>query len=317
MHSAAIDSSFRIVRTSKVIAQLLTRGTRIAADLTQLAAQLCALAEQAYNRRDLDTVKEAAAILASLPDPRAQSAGLWFQSIADKREGKLELAHSTLARLIEDAQAAPRFRARAFQTLGTIYHERGELERASELYSESACFIRRETPRDLFTQMQGLTLLSAALINKGEPLAALRTLAQVEPIIHTIGDPLQTAIYCNNVAVALAGVKRIDEARQYSRLALASPYAEHYSEWLETAAEIEQAKSADLNPQFIAQPLPVAAPVKSKCHYIMTFARLICPDVGTLENEIISVSSDRKPTNPITFRLARSNPIRAPACFYL
>jgi len=51
-------------------------------------------------------------------------------------------------------------------------------------------------------------------------------------------------MWCNNVAVDLAELGRIEEARRFAAFAVSSPYARAYPEWLETAQEIKQAREA-------------------------------------------------------------------------
>jgi hypothetical protein len=227
-----------------MIKELLARGIAHAADskqgFIQLARNLTAIAETAYTRRDLHTLKEASDLLIALPVPRAQNVGIWYLSTVQRWERQFTEAAGNLEKLLADPDGAPGLRARAFQALGAIQHVSGSFDLARQLYIESARYIRRESPRDAVIFADSVILHSLLLSNEGDSRQALRELLSIQNIIEVTSNPLLQPTYYNNIAVELLQLGKVSEARHYSQVACQSPLAFAYPEWKETALEIEQ-----------------------------------------------------------------------------
>jgi tetratricopeptide (TPR) repeat protein len=242
--SAKQVNNLFMVKSSNLIKELVARGIGHAADsqqgLAQLAHTVVAVAEHAYIRRDVHTLKESSDLLLALPVTQAQRAGLWYRAALSKWEGRLSEASNDLKELFSDQRTAPRFRARALQVLGRIHHLEGDLGAARQLYLESAKYIKHESPHDAYIFVDSVFLHSVVQGEEGDSRQALRELLSIEPIINILRHPLLTANYFNNVAVELLELGRVSEASRYSRVACASPLAYAYPVYNETALQIRQ-----------------------------------------------------------------------------
>lgn len=257
-----------MVKSSKLIKELLTRSIVHAADyqqdLIQLVRRVSAIAEVAYTRRDFHTVKEVSGLLIALPLPQARSTGLWYQAICKRREGWLTEAVQNLEELLVNRHAKPIFKARALQTLGAIQEDIGYLDVARQLYTESAQYIRRESPEDAYTFANSAILHSVTRSNEDDSQQALSELLNIESLVKIIRDPLLTATYCNNIAVELLVLGQVSEASSYSRAACLSPLAFAYPEWKETALEIEQQTAKKNTVALAVSPEPQKRSVRPK-----------------------------------------------------
>jgi hypothetical protein len=75
---------------------------------------------------------------------------------------------------------------------------------------------------------------------EGDHEGALRHLENLQPLVRLLAphQPLISYIYINSLAVELSEVGRLGEAQRLSEIAVRSPYAHAYPEWLETYDEI-------------------------------------------------------------------------------
>ncbi|HVF91258.1 MAG TPA: hypothetical protein VNH22_14420 [Blastocatellia bacterium] len=312
MTSAEQGNSLFIVRSSKLIKELLTRGIAHAADsqqyFTQLTHRLISASEFAYSRQDFEGIKQASSLLVALPLPQAQSAGLWYQAISDYKAGKTAQAAATLDGLVNRPEAAPRFRARALQSLGTIHYWSGDAESARLLYMESARYIRGSAPLDAYTFAQALILHSYSRGLDGESRQAVKELLSLEKLVKTIGEPLLTATYCNNIAVELLELGHVNEAAFYSRVACLSPFVNAHTEWKDTALEIDQHSASKAVVAVAVSPEPRKRPAQPK--YLLVVLRF-SPCVRLAQPKRLRQRVSCK--NPTSARVASVARIRAPS----
>jgi tetratricopeptide (TPR) repeat protein len=298
--------------SSGLLVELLTRGIGHAADsqqgFVQLARKLLAIAETAYTCRDFATVKEASELLMALPVARAQSAGLWYQSVVTSLEGQPAAAFQSLRELIADPHAAPRFRGRAFQTIGVIHEDNGDFDAARELFAESARYIRRESPRDAYVFANAIILHSHTRGIEGDSRQALKELASINGLVEKLRHPQITAFYFNNIAVELLELGRLDEAAHYSRIACSSPLAFAYAACKETAFEIEQRAAKRNVIAVAASPEPRKRPAQPR--YLLVVLRF-SPCVRLAQPKRLRQRVSCK--NPSTARVALVARIRAPS----
>ncbi len=208
-----------------------------------IARKLIRIAELAYGRRDVATLETASQILSNLPMKAAQDAGLYYSAIAAIRRGDHDEARSILEPLTETAP--PIIKARSIQALGAVYHYQNEYEEAARLHIEAAKAARDV---DRFTLLNAFYQFAAIKSIAGDHKYALNELEGLWPIVRVVSHAHPHFFYQhhNGVAVELAAVGRINEARQAIKVAMATPISAAYPEWQETAAELAEPASAPL-----------------------------------------------------------------------
>lgn len=238
------NSLLMINSSSKMMLGLLSRGIAHTADSRQalllLAHKLVSVAETAYSCRDFIAIKEATDLLIALPIAQAQRAGLWYQAVIDVQNGQNAQAVAILQNLMTDPQAPPRYRGRAFQSLGAFHLSSGNRELARQMFLESVRYIRKESPGDALVLADAVILHGLVRSDEGDIPQALKELASIESLVDKIRNPHLTVFYNNNVAVDLQELGRLEEAAYYSRKACSSPVAYAYRGCQETAEEIRQ-----------------------------------------------------------------------------
>jgi len=249
------------ISSSPLLRQAIIRSGRMRAASDELASRLAAIAEGLYTSRAVEPLREAAELLAGLPEPRAKAAGLFYQAMCECIAGSDERAEPLL-RAVAGMDCAPRFQARALQSLGVIY-------RLAHDHAEAVNHYRRaiqqaEKCQDFITILRAGMTLSDISTLKGDHSGALRHLASIRPVVELAAQvaPVYAPMWCNNVAVDLAGLGRFEEARKFVAYAISSPFASAYPEWRETAQEIEQAREAIAAHKSILR--AVAMPARSK-----------------------------------------------------
>ncbi len=202
-----------------------------------LARKLTRIAELAYGRRDITTLDAVSPILSNLPMKAAQDAGLYYSAIAANRRGNCEQACSILEPLAETASQM--IKARSIQTLGVIHWYRRDFDESARLQIEAA-----KAARDVdgFTLLIALCQIAAVKGDAGDHRQAVSDLENLWPIVQVVSreHPHFFYQYHNEIAVELAAVGRINEAREAIKVAMATPISEAYPEWQETAAELAE-----------------------------------------------------------------------------
>jgi hypothetical protein len=224
-------------RAYHIISQALASHTTIQ-DLTGRLIRLC---ELSYGRRDIENLEEASKALCNLPLQSAQHAGRYFQAIALHRKGDSLAALEILFGL----PPVPR----AIQTAASINYEIGDFERAAHLH--------KAISGDPVALAGVLFTTSAIASASGNHRPALDVLVQSWPVIKTACQEQGQLwpLYTNEIAFELLQLGRVEEAAKYSAVATASPIADHYPEWSETAREIAERAAA---PVIIAIETPIS-----------------------------------------------------------
>lgn len=220
-----------------IVSPLIRQAIIASVAQDELAVKLAALCEQFYLNRQIEQLTEAAELLVSLPHQWAQAAGTYYLALRYIRQGE----HAKAARLLESvisSEAAPTIRARAIQSLGMIYRRERDDKEAARLYREAA----RLAGKDFVTIIRAGMNLADILGSEGDHLKAIDHLRAIWPAVESVAcvAPFYIPAWCNEVALDLAGLGRIEEARRFAVLAVSSPFARAYPEWLETAQEIEK-----------------------------------------------------------------------------
>jgi tetratricopeptide (TPR) repeat protein len=225
--------------------------------LNDLIRRLARAAEIAYGTRDIVALDEISRVLTSIPLAEATTTGQYYHALIAKRRGKIDQAGYELEQLLTYNQS-PVIQARAALTLGTVYESQSDIENALRLYLEAAC---RATSIDLFTMVCTRGQLSAIKSTEGDHRAALADLEQLWPLLRLASRayPHLFYLYHNDLAYELAQVGRIEEARQHSEIAISSPLAPAYPEWLETGQDL--ARQLERPAQvFVSAPQPEQKP---------------------------------------------------------
>ena len=203
------------------------------------ARQLIAIADQAHGARRLDISERAGELLFNLPlADKYQYIASYYGALRLKREGWQDLAKKSLEEVAEKGPLS--FRARALSSLGSIIE--------NKCFDDSLPFrIEAFQIASKFTHDPLIMIESqrAIAINKsiqGDNLGALEDFRKLLPLVRLFGNyyPFLLPNLHNSAAVVLLELNRIDDARNASMVALASPYACAYPEWVETGIDIER-----------------------------------------------------------------------------
>jgi tetratricopeptide (TPR) repeat protein len=211
--------------------------------LSVIAQGLARIGELAYERRDVKTLEAVSQILINLPMRSAQDVGLYYFSLAANRREDYAEARSILEPLVETA--SPIIKARSIQALGAVCYYQNEFEEAARLHIEAA---RAARDVDGFTLLTAFYQFTAIKSIAGDHKHALNDLENLWPIVRVVSreHPSLFYLYHNELAVELAAVGCINEARQAIKVAMSTPVAEAYPEWQETAAELAEPVSSPM-----------------------------------------------------------------------
>ena len=211
----------------------------------ELASRLAALCEQFYLNRQIEQLTEAAELLVSLPGERAQAVGKFYLATHAARQGDLATAINLLES-VAGCEATPRYRARALQSLGLAYRYSGDREGARHLYELARENAARLPQQDFVTIIRAGMTIAELHGSEGDHQRSLAHLRAIRPAVELAARiaPVYLPLWANDVAIDLAGLGRIEEARKFAAFAVASPFAQAWPEWRETALEIEQARES-------------------------------------------------------------------------
>jgi hypothetical protein len=201
---------------------------------TTATRRLIQLADLAYGARDYDVLKEISQALQAIPYAPAQRAASYYQAVLLKRAGQIDAAAAILSTI-----SAPR----ALLTLGTIEECKGNWTEAARLHVEA---MRAGRGVDPFAVAGAVIQLATIRAIAGDHAGALHAFQSIGPLVRAAApsQPSLNPIWHNAVAVELAALGRADEARAAIAIALASPIADAYPEFEQTAAELRRAEPA-------------------------------------------------------------------------
>ena len=223
--------------------------------------RLITLAEHALNLKATETVEQISHVLANAPLPAPyQSIAHYYQVFCRKRRGEIEPARAGFARLADASDLPLPFRARAIQALGISYAERGHFEEAVRYFAEAMQAASIRQGNDLQTTVNAQSMMAVYASLQGDHQGAVHHLESLGPLVHTLAtyQPLIRYSYINNLAVELAEVGRLEEAKRWAEITARSPYAHIYPEWQETYDEVV-AKLRRASPSVVALKSDVAS----------------------------------------------------------
>lgn len=216
---------------------------RIRANQTfhEVTARLTSIADHGYLIREAETVGLVSELLLRLPVRRElEGAGYYYQALSLNRPGTDGVSVASVLEGVAD-NASSEYRARAMLALGSSSFRIGDQRTAMLYYRETMRIIKRDgvfDPAILYFTTRMTAVVKAA---EGDHRGALVDLEKMFPLVRMASaqQPYAYYDYLNTLAVELTEAGRLEEARNASRIALASPFAHAYPEWRETFDEIE------------------------------------------------------------------------------
>lgn len=226
----------------QLIASDLIRSAHTKEVLFALGDRLVVLAEHAHALRQMEGLEHVSRLLVSLPLPQQYAAvGKYYQAVCTQKLGRGDVQHASglFERLAEDAPA--KYRAKAMISLGANSFHRSDNRSALSLYYEASCFASRDGVYDSYATLTAQRMVGVINGLEGNHRDAIRLLENLFPLAYATRSiqPHVYYDYMNSLAVELCAVGRLEEARNVSRIVLASPFAGAYPEWRETHDEIQ------------------------------------------------------------------------------
>lgn len=214
-----------------------------------LGRQLAEIARQACLTKQMSVVEQASEMMLALPiADQFESIARYYQALCLWDKGHKDKAGKSLERAVEEV---PReYKARALRAVGSAYHLRGQIDEALPFYVAAG---KAAAHYDLLELAKSQQMTAVIRSIHGDHKQALADLENLFPLIRTLGKRYPATYYnfLNALAVELAEVGRLNEARSVCSITLTSPLAVAYPEWSETRDEIE-AKRASATPSIIA-----------------------------------------------------------------
>jgi hypothetical protein len=223
------------------LASGLITGIHTNQALGDLGERLVVLAEHAHAFRQMDALGQVSQFLMSWPLPRQYEAiGQYYHALCVQMLGRgdADRAASLLARLVESAQ--PKYRVRAMISLGANWRHQSDNQSALSLYCEAGRFASRTNLNDPYSIITAQRMFAVIAGEDGNHRGALALLENLFPLANDLrsSQPQVYYDYMNSLAVELFEVGRLEEAKNVSQIAVASPFARAYPEWRETRNEI-------------------------------------------------------------------------------
>jgi hypothetical protein len=222
----------------------------------ELGTRLVRCAEHAYVFRRVERVEETATLLINVPIRQYQLIGQYYLGWCEYVRGAD--VKRTFERIAEHAPL--RYRARAMLALATL------AARKKDSASELGWIMESMKVSPSLEGLRGMAVLKA---REGFHNSSIKDLESGLPFAR-YADPLSHYDYLNSYAVELGEAGRMNEARNVSRIVLASPLAFAYPDWQETARDLKEADRPSVNispipslPHNVVH-MPVAEYVKSE-----------------------------------------------------
>jgi tetratricopeptide (TPR) repeat protein len=219
----------------------LLRGVHREKVISELSDSLVKLAEHAHAFRQMAIVDDISQVLLRIPSRQCEAVGRYYQALCVHRFGRGDVERA--ARLIEPVaeSAPPKYRARALILLGANSFRKGDNQSALSLYREAGRFVSVSNLYDPFAIIHAQRMFGVISSKEGNHGGAVSLLENLLPLARTMhfSQPHVYYDYMNSLAVELGEVGRLEEAKNVSRIVLASPFASAYPEWRETSNEID------------------------------------------------------------------------------
>ena len=223
-----------------VVEALKGGGLRLAR--LRIGQELVAAAEFAHAFRDWVTLDRLSGMLIGFPLlSEHKGIGVYFRGLVTKRmgTGNIEESNALFQRVIGEP-GQPKCKARAILSLAANAAHLQDWRSELELYVWAWRAAGSGDSYDPSTIVSSSRAIAVWKARDGSHRAALSDLEKLFPLARSVGrwHPHVYYDYLNSLAVEMANNGRLTEARNASRIVLASPFAPAYPEWRETYEEI-------------------------------------------------------------------------------
>jgi hypothetical protein len=230
-----------------------------------LCNRLIQLGEQAHAFRRFNQVREIGNLLSGFSLKNYRAVGHYFLAVAANNNGAGDQKQARILFELAADTAPEKYKAKAILSLAAVSANTGDY--ASELYyfQESLKAARKTDLYTILKAHKGIAVIQAREGSHRDSLSYLETFLPLA--MHA--EPQVYFDYLNSYAVELGEAGRKQEARNVSRLVVASPFAYAYPEWKETADDLSELHRpiVAINPsQYIPHNvlfMPVTEPGKS------------------------------------------------------
>jgi tetratricopeptide (TPR) repeat protein len=226
----------------QVIGHRLIGGFDTNRTLGDFAGRLASVADQAHSIHQFDIVEHVGRLLLNLSlSHQLESVGHYYRALSINQGGSGDTPRAvSLFEQVAD-EAPMRYRARAMLALGSKSLRLGDQRTAMSFYREVMQIVTRRSVLDPMTFYSASRMTAVIRSMDGDHQGALRDLEVLFPLakMASLQQPYAYYDYLSTLAVELMEAGRLEEARNASRIALASPFAPAYPEWRETREEIE------------------------------------------------------------------------------
>jgi tetratricopeptide (TPR) repeat protein len=209
--------------------------------ISKVTTTLVLLADAAQMLREFDKVDGFARLIFGLPvSGQLENVGRYYQALSLSRSAGGDITRAGL--LFEQVAevACSQYRAKAMLALGTNSVAVGDRKTATSFYRDVTRILERDRVFDPMTLYTAARMTAVMKSIEGDHRGALVDLEKMFPLVRMASSqqPYAYYDYLNTLAVELTEAGRLEEARNASSIALASPFAHAYPEWRETFDEI-------------------------------------------------------------------------------
>jgi tetratricopeptide (TPR) repeat protein len=213
----------------------------------ELGNRIIGQIKAAHAFRQIERVRELSRLLLNTPIREYQVIGQYYLYWCGYRNNEYDIA--SLETIIDHAQT---YKAQALLSRGALEYDHGRNHEALYFFTEAL----KAHPSG--SEYIGISIaIAVAKAADGFHRVALNDLEKLLPIIKH-AEPRLYFDFLNSYAVELGEIGRKQEARNISRVVLASPFIHAYPEWQETAQELKEPSRASISvPQIEREPVEV------------------------------------------------------------
>jgi tetratricopeptide (TPR) repeat protein len=204
----------------------------------------------AHAFRQIEQIRELSTLLLNIPIKEYQLIGQYYLYWCGYRNQEYDIA--SLETIIDHTRI---YKAQALLSRGAIEYNNRRNQEALYFFTEAL-----KARPNVSEYIAISTAIAVAKAADGFHNLALSDLEKLLPIIKH-AEPRLYIDYLNSYAVELGEAGRVDEARNISRVVIASPFIHAYPEWQETARDLKEPNRA-----FISVPSIEPDPVEIEPH---------------------------------------------------
>jgi tetratricopeptide (TPR) repeat protein len=220
------DKNLFIVPSMPGFYQQLLRGIE---SYQELGNRIIRQIKAAHAFRQVERVRELSRLLLNVPIKEYQLVGQYYQYWCGYRSHEYNIA--SLETIIDCTRT---YKAQALLSRGAIEYDNRRINEALYFFTEAL-----KAGPNVSEYVSISVAIAVAKAVDGFHNLALKDLEKLLPLIKH-ADPRLYFDFLNSYAVELGEAGRVYEARNISRLVLASPFIHAYPEWQETARELKE-----------------------------------------------------------------------------